>query len=121
MLESLAYQADDLICAMRDDLGSELPFLKVDGGASANSFLMQFQADISGMTVVRPESIETTSLGAAYLAGLAVGYWKSPDEITAQSGIGKTFEPAMNDEVKNDLKKGWKRAVNAVLYWSDNE
>lgn len=121
VLESLAYQADDLICAMRDDLGSELPFLKVDGGASANSFLMQFQADISGMTVVRPESIETTSLGAAYLAGLAVGYWKSPDEITAQSGIGKTFEPAMNDELKNDLKKGWKRAVNAVLYWSDNE
>lgn len=120
-LESLAYQANDLIQAMEDDTGIKLPFLNVDGGASANGFLMQFQADITGKKVVRPESIETTSLGAAYLAGLAAGYWESTDEIKESSEEGMTFEPAMDEDKRNRLKKGWKRAVDCVLYWADND
>lgn len=118
VLESLAYQADDLITAMGDDTSRKLPFLRVDGGACANDFLMQFQADITDTPVVRPSCIETTSLGAAYLAGLAVGYWDSIDEIRENSAVDKKFEPEMTEEKRKELKKGWKKAVDSVLYWS---
>lgn len=117
-LESLAYQANDLIDAMSEDLGGKLPYLRVDGGACANDFLMQFQSDITGSPVVRPSCIETTSLGAAYLAGLATGYWDSLDEIKENAGVDKEFVPVMDDERRKQLVTGWKKAVDCVLYWS---
>jgi glycerol kinase len=93
----------------------------VDGGASANNMLMQFQSDITETTVHRPECIETTALGAAYLAGLAVGYWKDKDEIRKNWSLGKSFEPTMEPEQRAKLLKGWKRAVRCALAWADDE
>ena len=120
-VESMAYQVQDLIAAMQQDSGIPLKQLKVDGGASANNFLMQFQADILGSTIVRPECIETTALGAAYLAGLAVGYWKDKEEICRNWKADRTFESAMDEERRRSLIKGWKRAVKCALYWSKEE
>ena len=120
-VESMAYQVQDLIAAMQQDSGIPLKQLKVDGGASANNFLMQFQADILGSTIVRPECIETTALGAAYLAGLAVGYWKDKEEICRNWKADRTFESAMDGERRQELIKGWKRAVKCALYWSKEE
>ena len=120
-LESIAYQTADVIGAMEHDSGLCLKSLKVDGGASANDFLMQFQADIVDSRVLRPECIETTALGAAYLAGLAVGYWQDKAEIRANWQIGRTFEPVMEGGKRMELLKGWKRAVRCALAWAEEE
>ncbi len=117
-LESLAYQCNDLLKAMASDLGSELVALKVDGGACANNFLMQFQSDILGKDVLRPQCIETTSLGAAYLAGLATGYWKNQDDVRENWQIDKTFTAAMDDEKRAELLAGWDKAVSRTLGWA---
>ncbi len=117
-LESLAYQASDLLGAMASDLGKELVSLKVDGGACANNFLMQFQSDILGKEVLRPQCIETTSLGAAYLAGLATGYWKNQDDVLENWQIDKTFTPSMADEQRKALLSGWKKALERTIGWA---
>lgn len=120
-LESIAYQTTDVIKAMEEDAGTQLTELKVDGGASANNFLMKFQAGLVGTKVRRPKCIETTALGAAYLAGLAVGYWKDKDEIRENWALGRTFEPAMEAEERTKLLKGWKKAVKCALIWAEEE
>ncbi|MBR7016164.1 MAG: glycerol kinase GlpK [Lachnospiraceae bacterium] len=120
-LESIAYQSSDLIRAMEEDAGHKLTELKVDGGASANNFLLQFQADIIGSKVLRPECVETTALGAAYLAGLAVGYWKDKDEIRENWQLGRTFEPSMDEEKRVSLRNGWKRAIHAAQIWAQDD
>ncbi|GAA0121702.1 MAG: glycerol kinase GlpK [Clostridium argentinense] len=114
-LESLAYQTYDVLKAMEEDSGIKLKALKVDGGACANNFLMQFQSDILGVQVDRPEVIETTALGAAYLAGLAVGYWKDKEEICENWAISKQFKPAMEEKKREELLEGWHEAVNRAL------
>lgn len=116
-LESLAYQTYDVLNAMREDSGIDLKALRVDGGASANDFLMQFQADILGVPVQRPEVIETTALGAAYLAGLAVGYWKDKKDVAQNWAISKTFEPDMIKERREELLEGWHEAVKRSMNW----
>ena len=120
-LESLAYQTKDLIDAMVEDLGEHLVSLKVDGGASANDFLMQFQADILGCEVKRPVCIETTSLGAAYLAGLATGYWENKEDVIKNWQVEKTFTPDMDDQKREELLTGWKKAVSCVRGWAKPE
>ena len=120
-LESIAYQTVDVLQAMEEDAGMPLQELKVDGGASANDFLMQFQADITGQSVHRPSCIETTALGAAYLAGLAVGYWKDKDEICANWQLDKKFDASMEEELRKKLLKGWKKAVKCALVWAEDE
>ena len=117
-LESLAYQTNDLLEAMKEDIGYELLSLQVDGGACANNFLMQFQADITAKPVKRPECIETTSLGAAYLAGLATGFWSGMDDITENLKTDREFTASMNEEKRTKLLAGWKKAVRCVLEWS---
>ncbi len=112
-LESIAYQSYDLLKAMRSDSGIELESLKVDGGASANDFLMQFQADITGVEVRRPVCIETTALGAAYLAGLASGYWEDAEDVKANWQISRSFAPGMSRIEAQDRIKRWHRAVEA--------
>lgn len=118
-LESIAYQTSDVLRAMEQDSGIHLKSLKVDGGASANDFLMQFQADIVNTSVHRPRCIETTALGAAYLAGLAVGFWKDRDELKENWQIGAVFRPEMTEEKRVSLLKGWKRAVKCALAWAE--
>jgi glycerol kinase len=118
-LESIAYQTMDVINAMHADANIEVKELRVDGGATANNLLMQFQSDILNTKVIRPRITETTALGAAYLAGLAVGYWKNMDEISTQWQVEKTFEPVMPSTLKNDLIKGWQRAIKAAQVWSE--
>jgi glycerol kinase len=112
-LESIAYQSRDLVDALRADMGEGAPLaaLKVDGGASQNDFLMQFQADVLGIPVTRPKNIETTAQGAAFLAGLGSGFWKSFADVEAVLGVDKTFEPAMDDAQRAELYDGWKKAV----------
>lgn len=110
-LESIAYQTKDVISSMIEDSGINLTALKVDGGATANNFLMQFQSDILDVNVERPEVTETTALGAAYLAGLAVGFWKSKGEISQNWSINRKFKPQMNIEKRDELYNGWKKAV----------
>lgn len=117
-LESLAYQTNDLISAMTDDLGSCMTSLKVDGGACNNNFLMQFQADVLNCVVNRPVCIETTSLGAAYLAGLATGYWKNKEDVVDNWQSDRKFEPAMAQDKRSELLKGWKKAVERVRDWA---
>ncbi|MEH7305669.1 glycerol kinase GlpK [Neobacillus drentensis] len=113
-LESLAYQTKDVLTSMEADSGISLKALRVDGGAVANNFLMQFQSDMLDVPVERPEIRETTALGAAYLAGLAVGYWASQEEIAAQWHMDEAFNPNMAEEDRNNLYSGWKKAVNAA-------
>lgn len=120
-LESIAYQTADVLRAMEWDCGTELKTLKVDGGASANDFLMQFQADIIETKVLKPQCIETTALGAAYLAGLATGYWKSREEIKENWQIGHVYEPDMEREKREELLKGWRRAVRCAIAWAKDE
>ena len=117
-LESMAYQTKDLIDAMAEDMGKNIGTLKVDGGACANNFLMQFQSDILGCEVKRPRCIETTSLGAAYLAGLATGYWKNKEDVLENWQVDRTFEPNMEADRKKELLAGWKKAVNCVRGWA---
>ena len=118
-LEAIAYQTYDVLKAMEADSGILLKSLKVDGGACANRFLMQFQADILNTKVYKPECIETTALGAAYLAGLAVGFWKDKDEIKRNWDIAEEFLPQMTEEKKETLVKGWRKAVTRSLSWDD--
>lgn len=110
-LEALAYQTNDVLKAMQEDSGITLTELKVDGGACMNNFLMQFQSDILGVQVDRPEVTEITALGAAYLAGLAVGYWKNCDEVSQHWAISRSFKPAMSEEKRAELLHGWHIAV----------
>lgn len=116
-LESIAYQTKDVIEAMIEDSGINLTALKVDGGATANNFLMQFQSDILDVNIERPEVTETTALGAAYLAGLAVGFWKSKGEISQYWSINRKFKPEMDEEKRNALYEGWKKAVGRSKDW----
>lgn len=117
VLESLAYQTSDVLTAMEEDSGIRLTSLKVDGGACANNFLMQFQADIINVPVKRPVSVETTALGAAYLAGLATGYWKNREDVLENWQISRIFEPDMESSIRGELLTGWKKAVNASRGW----
>lgn len=121
VLESIAYQSMDVLKAMEEDAGIPLSELKVDGGASANDFLMQFEADILNTEVRRPECIETTALGAAYLAGLATGYFKNKEEIRENWLLGKSFVPHMVNEKRKALLRGWKKAVKCALMWAEEE
>lgn len=118
-LESIAYQTQDVLHLMVQDSGVDLKSLKVDGGACANDFLMQFQADIIDRPVERPVCIETTALGAAYLAGLAVGYWKDKEEIKENWKSSKYFVSSMSEELRVQRLKGWRRAVSAALAWAE--
>ena len=117
-LESLAYQTNDVLKAMQEDSGITLKALKVDGGACANNFLMQFQSDILDVQVDRPEVIETTALGAAYLAGLAVGYWKDQAEIAKNWALSRSFEPKMEEDKRVELLQGWHKAIGRSRDWA---
>lgn len=120
-LESIAYQTYDVLKAMEKDAKVAIKELKVDGGASANQFLMQFQSDILDVKVNRPSCIETTALGAAYLAGLATGYWKDKNEIKENWSLSKTFHPAMEEDRRSSLISGWHKAVNRSFAWEEND
>jgi glycerol kinase len=118
VLESIAFQSADVLYAMEKDAGVTLTELRVDGGATANQLLMQFQADLLGVPVVRPEVLETTALGAAYLAGLAVGYWKDAAEIRANRKVARRFEPSMSRDRAEALSAGWEKAVSRAKEWA---
>lgn len=120
-LDSLAYQTKDVLGAMEADSGIKLQALKVDGGAVANNLLMQFQADILGVPVERPQVIETTALGAAYLAGLAVGFWASKEELAKRWKLERRFENQMDEAKSQKLYKGWKKAVTRAMDWDEEE
>ncbi len=120
-LESLAYQVNDVLAAMKADSGISLASLKVDGGASANDFLMQTQADIIGAPVQRPQCVETTAMGAAYLAGLAVGYWKSKEDVLKNWAIDRTFTPSAAEEERARRIRGWNKAVRYAYGWAKEE
>jgi len=120
-LESIAYQSEEVLRAMEEDAEVSLSELKVDGGASANNFLMKFQADIINGKVRRPKCIETTALGAAYLAGLKVGYWQDKEDIVTNWNQGREFTPSMDEETRGSLLKGWKRAVRAAIAWAADD
>ena len=117
-LESLAYQTNDVLQAMKADSGIDLSALKVDGGASANNFLMQSQADIINAPVQRPRCVETTAMGAAYLAGLAVGYWASKEDVIKNWAIDRVFEPSISDKEREEKIVGWNRAVKYSFGWA---
>ena len=120
-LESLAYQVNDVLVAMKADSGIDLAALKVDGGASANDFLMQTQANIINAPVNRPQCVETTAMGAAYLAGLAVGYWESKEDVIKNWAIDKTFEPKIDEEQRSKMIKGWNKAVKYAYGWAKED
>jgi len=114
-LESMAYQSRDVLAAMEADAGIPLKELRADGGAIANDFMAQFQADMLGVPVLRPRIVETTALGAAYLAGLAVGFWESRAQIAQLWHMQHRFEPAMDTGTRERLYRGWQDAVNATI------
>ena len=118
-LDSIAYQTADVLRSMEADAGLSLAKLKVDGGASANNYLLQAQADISRSTVVRPRCVETTAMGAAYLAGLAVGYWKDLDDIRKNWAVDRAFTPEISEEETAKKVKGWKKAVACARFWAE--
>ncbi len=120
-LESLAYQTNDVLNAMRADSGIDLKALKVDGGASANNLLMQIQSDIIGAPVLRPKCVETTAMGAAYLAGLAVGYWQNKEDVIHNWSVDRTFEPQINAEDRARRIKGWNKALTYAHGWAKDE
>ena len=120
-LESIAYQVCDVIDAMRADAGVNLASLKVDGGASANNFLMQFQSDMIDAPVIRPRCVETTAMGAAYLAGLAVGYWKDKKDVMNNQKIDSIFYSEMSEEERAKKRKGWNKAVKYAYGWAKDE
>ncbi len=120
-LESIAYQVHDVLAAMKADSGIHLTALKVDGGASANDFLMQVQSDIIGAPVQRPHCVETTAMGAAYLAGLAVGYWANKEEVLENWAVDKTFEPTIKEEKRASMMKGWNKAVRYAYGWAKED
>ena len=117
-LDSIAYQTEDVLSAMAADSGIHLSALKVDGGASANNYLVQTQADISGAPVLRPRCVETTAMGAAYLAGLAVGYWDSTDAIRQNWAVDRSFAPNITQEARDQRIQGWKKAVSCTTAWA---
>ena len=116
-LDSIVYQTNDVLSAMEADSGIRLSALKVDGGASANNYLVQTQADISAAPVLRPKCVETTAMGAAYLAGIAVGYWKDLNEIRQNWAVDRTFQSQISDEIRSKRIRGWKKAVNCAKDW----
>jgi glycerol kinase len=118
-LESTAYQTREVLEAMEKDSGVSLKALKVDGGMVYNDLLMQFQSDILNVPVVRPKVAETTALGAAYAAGLAVGYWDNLDDLRVNWQMAKTWEPAMDEATRAKLYKGWLKAVQRSMHWLD--
>ena len=120
-LQSIAYQVRDIIDTMKIDANTEIPLLKVDGGAANNDYLLDFQANILGVKIARAENLETTALGAAFLAGLSVGYWKNLDEVKNLNSAGKLFVPTMTKEEREKLYKGWKRAVRATEFFAQDE
>ena len=121
MLESIAYQCVDVFNCIEEDTNIQIQNLKVDGGASANGFLLQFQSDMLNTEVIRPEILETTAMGCAFLAGLAVGFWKSTDEIKNIWKKDKTFYPVLSEENRNKKLKGWKKAVKRTFDWDKDE
>lgn len=120
-LDSLCYQVNDVLHAMEADSGIQMKALKVDGGASANNYLMQTMADVSNVPVQRPSCVETTALGAAYLAGLAVGYWKSTDDVMQNWSVDRTFTPNITPEERKKRVKGWNKAVRCAYHWAKDE
>jgi glycerol kinase len=120
-LEAIAFQSAEVLDAMQRDSGVTLSELRVDGGASHNNLMMQFQADILGVPVVRPKITETTALGAAYLAGLAIGYWSSGDDLRAQWQVDRVFEPAMGADERAAKMARWRKAVSRSAHWEDSE
>ena len=120
-LDSIAYQTGDVLEAMEMDSGIRLSALKVDGGASANNYLVQTQADISGAPVLRPKCVETTAMGAAYLAGLAVGYWGSTEDIRKNWAVDRQFEPVISREIRERMLQGWKKAVKCAMQWAKDD
>ena len=120
-LDSLCYQVNDVLQAMKADSGIELETLKVDGGASANNYLMQTQSDIINAPVSRPVCVETTAMGAAYLAGLAVGYWESKEDVIRNWAVDRTFEPEITEEKRNEMVKGWNKAVKCSYGWAKED
>ena len=118
-LEATAYQTREVLEAMEQDSGVKLTALKVDGGMVVNELLMQFQADLLGVPVVRPVVAETTALGAAYAAGLAVGYWDNLEDLRQNWQVGRTWQPAMADETRAKLYRGWKKAIERSMHWLD--
>ena len=120
-LDSITYQTNDVLSAMANDAGIPLEDLRVDGGASANNYLMQTQADISAAPVLRPKCVETTAMGAAYLAGLAVGYWKDLHEIRANWSVDRIFRPEMESDARQNRLHGWQRAVSAAVCWAKDD
>lgn len=117
-VQSIAYQIADILRTMREDSGAQLTAIKVDGSVSRNPYLMQFQADITGLTIDRSMYEDTTPLGAAFLAGLAIGYWESPEALAGLSSRGREFTPQMSVKRRKELKKGWKTAIEATSYFS---
>ena len=117
-LDSIAYQTNDVLSAMEADSGIRLQQLKVDGGAAANGYLVQTQADLSNAPVLRPKCVETTAMGAAYLAGLAVGYWKSLEDIRSNWAVDRRFEPSMEEQIRSKRIRGWKKAVACCEGWA---
>jgi glycerol kinase len=120
-LEATAYQTREIVEAMAQDAGIALAALKVDGGMVHNDLLMQFQADLLGVPVIRPTVAETTALGAAYAAGLATGVWSTLDELRRNWGVDKTWQPAMDPAARDRLYRGWKRAVERTFGWVEDE
>ena len=120
-LDAIAYQVNDVVAAMEADAGITLSRMKVDGGASANNYLMQTQCDIGGAPVIRPSCVETTAMGAAYLAGLAVGYWKDLDEIRRNWTSDRIFAPQITPETRKERLQNWHRAVDCATFWSKNQ
>jgi glycerol kinase len=116
-LDSITYQTNDVLGAMAADARIPLETLKVDGGAAANNYLMQTQADISAAPVLRPRCVETTAMGAAYLAGLAVGYWENPEQIRENWSVDRIFQPEMEENARRRRLQGWKRAVGCCAGW----
>jgi glycerol kinase len=119
VLEASAYQTKEVLEAMQADSGVSLNTLKVDGGMVYNELLMQFQADILGTPVIRPKITETTALGAAYAAGLAVDFWRDLDELRAKWGQDRQWQPQMSEETRSKLYSGWKKAVTRTFDWVD--
>jgi glycerol kinase len=119
-LEGIAYQVADVLHAMEKDAKLRLSELRVDGGACVNNLLMQFQADVLGVPLVRPQNAETTALGAAYLAGLAVGFWKDQREISKQQKVDRRFVPSMKPAARKELLAGWQRALTRARAWAED-
>ncbi len=120
-LDSIAYQTNDVLAAMEMDSGIRLSALKVDGGASANNYLVQTQADISAAPVLRPKCVETTAMGAAYLAGLAAGYWAGTEDIRKNWAVDREFTPGLSREIREGKIRGWKKAVKNTMHWAKDE